>query len=68
MVDGKVIRRTWPTASFSFTVDDLEWIDAEAKRQTEAKQRSGEYGIVTKSEVMRALVRAAKANQEANAT
>jgi len=56
MVDGKVIRRTWPTASFSFTVEQLAWIEAEAKRRN-----------VSKSEVMRTLVNDAKAAQEKEA-
>jgi hypothetical protein len=32
-MDGKVIRRTWPTASFSLTVEQIAWIEAEAKRR-----------------------------------
>ena len=56
MVDGKVIRRTWPTASFSFTVEQIDWIKAEAQRRN-----------VTKSELMRTLVMDAKAKQEADA-
>jgi hypothetical protein len=53
MTDGKVIRRTWPTASFSFKVEQLAWIEAEAKRRN-----------VSKSEVMRTLVMDAIAVQE----
>jgi len=55
-MDGKVIRRTWPTASFSFTVEQLAWIEAEAKRRN-----------VSKSEVMRTLVNDAKDKQEKQA-
>jgi hypothetical protein len=67
-MDGKVIRRTWPTASFSFAVEHLEWIEAEAKRRTEALRQAGEQQrIVSKSEVMRKLVDDARAAQEQQA-
>ena len=56
VTDGKVIRRTWPTASFSFKVEHLTWIEQEAKRRA-----------ITKSEVMRNLVDTAKAAQESKA-
>jgi hypothetical protein len=53
MTDGKVIRRTWPTASFSFRAEHIEWIEAEAKRRG-----------ISKSELMRELVTDAIAVQE----
>jgi hypothetical protein len=32
-MDGKVIRRTWPTVSYSVRVDQKEWVKAEAERR-----------------------------------
>ena len=52
-MDGKVMRLTYPTASFSLTVSLIAWIEAEAKRRG-----------VSKSEVVRDELLNAIAEQE----
>jgi hypothetical protein len=56
MVDGKVIRRTFPTASHSYKDYHLVWIEEQAKKRD-----------ISKSELMRKLVDDAIAAQEKQA-
>jgi Arc/MetJ-type ribon-helix-helix transcriptional regulator len=57
-MDGKVIRRTWPTASFSLTTELIEWI----AQESEEKAYRG-----SKSKFVRAVLQAAKDAQEREA-
>jgi len=53
---GKVMRLTYPTASFSLTVELIAWIEAEAKRRG-----------ISKSQIVRGVLLDAKEAQEAKA-
>ena len=53
MTDGRVHRRTFPTAAFTLTVELIAWLDAEAKRRN-----------VSKSVIVRELLDAARIEQE----
>lgn len=53
-VDGRIHRRTFPTAAFTLTVELIAWLDAESKRRG-----------VSKSVIVRELLEAAMTEQEA---
>ena len=55
-MDGKVMRLTYPTASFSLTPELIAWIEAEAKRRN-----------CSKSVLVREVLSDAKEAQEAQA-
>lgn len=53
MNDGRVIRRTFPTASFTLTVTLIAWIEQEAKRRN-----------VKKSTIVREALEAASSKRQ----
>ena len=53
MADGRIHRRTFPTAAFTLTVELIAWLDTEAKRRG-----------VSKSVIVRELLDAARIEQE----
>jgi Arc/MetJ-type ribon-helix-helix transcriptional regulator len=57
-MDGKVMRLTYPTASFSLTTELIEWI----AQESEEKEYRG-----SKSKFVRAVLQAAKDAQQKEA-
>lgn len=53
-MDGRVHRRTFPTAAFTLTTQIIAWLEAESTRRG-----------VSKSVIVRELLEAAMAEQEA---
>ena len=55
-MDGRVHRRTFPTAAFTLTVELIAWLEAEATRRA-----------VSKSVLVREILESAKSEQEGQA-